>query len=203
MNKIGIIEDHPIVAQGIKTMVHLIWKECHVNLFPSFPKYEPELLQLEQCNIVIADIHLKEDNILDDLILLQIKKPNQKIILYTSSHPWELDLKQDDFPFWGYIQKNSEIQSLTACLASVEQNRKHIQSDLIWEKITTDFQPSIMLTKREQEILKLIKAGKTSKEIAEILFLSELTVKSHRQNMMRKFDVKNVVELMDRTKNIF
>ena len=101
-----------MVAQGIKTMVHLIWKECHVNLFASFPKYEPELLQLEQCSIIIADIHLQEDNILDDLILLQIKKPNQKIILYTSSHPWELGLKQDEFPFWGYIQKNSEIQSL-------------------------------------------------------------------------------------------
>jgi DNA-binding NarL/FixJ family response regulator len=203
MNKIGIIEDHPMVAQGIKTMVHLIWKECHVNLFASFPKYETELLQLEQCNIVIADIHLQEDNILDDLILLQIKKPNQKIILYTSSHPWELGLKLGEFPFWGYIQKNADLQTLTNCLSSIENSTKYIQSDLIWEKIFPEKDSSIVLTKREQEILHHIKAGKTSKEIAEILFLSELTVKSHRQNMMRKFDVKNVVELLDRAKNKF
>jgi DNA-binding CsgD family transcriptional regulator len=65
----------------------------------------------------------------------------------------------------------------------------------------TDPESVIVLTKREQEILHLIKLGKTSKEIADMLFLSELTVKSHRQNMMRKFDVKNVVELLDRTKN--
>ena len=203
MKKIGVIEDHPMVAHGVKSLVHLIWKESSVQIFSSFPKTEQELLQLNQFEIVIADIHLKDDHILDDLILIQMQKPNQKIILYTSSHPWELGLRKEDFPFWGYVQKNSDLQSLTSCLTSIEQSRKFIQSDLTWEKIITDSDSSIVLTKREQEILKLIKAGKTSKEIAEILFLSELTVKSHRQNMMRKFDVKNVVELLDRTKNIF
>ena len=199
MKKIGIIEDHPMVAHGIKTMVHLIWNNCQVNVFTSFPKIEAEILSLEQCNIVIADIHLQEENILDDLILLQIKKPNLNIILYTSSHPWELGLKLEEFPFRGYIQKNADLQTLTNCLTGIEQTTKYIQSDLIWEKIFPEKDSSIVLTKREQEILHHIKAGKTSKEIADILFLSELTVKSHRQNMMRKFDVKNVVELLDRT----
>lgn len=201
MKKIGVIEDHPMVAHGVKSMVHLIWKESSVQVFTSFPKTEQELLQLNQFEIVIADIHLKDELVIDDLILLQIQKPDQKIILYTNSHPWELGLRKDDFPFWGYIQKNSDLQALTICLTSIEQNRKYIQSDLIWEKIMTTHESSIVLTKREQEILHLIKAGKTSKEIAEILFLSELTVKSHRQNMMRKFDVKNVVELMSKTIN--
>lgn len=203
MNKVGIIEDHPMVAHGVKGMVHLIWKECTVQIFTSFPKIEGELLEIAQCEIVIADIHLKDEHILDDLILLQIQKPEQKIVLYTSSHPWELGLQKEDFPFWGYIQKNSDLQALTICLSSIEQNRKYIQSDLIWGKIISTREYSIVLTKREQEILHLIKAGKTSKEIAEILFLSELTVKSHRQNMMRKFNVKNVVELMSKTINYF
>jgi DNA-binding NarL/FixJ family response regulator len=201
MNKVGIIEDHPIVAHGVKGMVHLIWKECTVQIFTSFPKIEDELLEIAECEIVIADIHLKDEHILDDLILLQIQKPEQKIVLYTSSHPWELGLQKEDFPFWSYVQKNSDLQALTECLTSVKQKRKHFESDLIWEKTLTDTESVIVLTKREQEILHLIKLGKTSKEIADMLFLSELTVKSHRQNMMRKFDVKNVVELLDRTKN--
>lgn len=203
MKKIGIIEDHPMVAHGIKTMVHLFWKNCSVLIFSSFPKTEQEILELGNCEIVIADIHLKEDHILDDLILLQIQKPDQKIILYTSSHPWELDLKNDNFPFWGYIQKNSDLQTLSECFNDIEKKRKFIQSDLIWEKIINESESTIILTRREKEILQLIKAGKTSKEIADLLFLSELTVKSHRQNMMRKFEVKNVVELIDRTTNYF
>jgi DNA-binding NarL/FixJ family response regulator len=203
MNKVGIIEDHPMIAHGVKGMVHLIWKECTVQIFTSFPKIEDELLEIAQCEIVIADIHLKDENILDDLILLQIQTPEQKIVLYTSSHPWELGLQKEDFPFWGYVQKNSDLQALTECLTSVKQKRKHFESELIWEKTLTDPESVIVLTKREQEILHLIKLGKTSKDIAEMLFLSELTVKSHRQNMMRKFDVKNVVELMSKTINYF
>lgn len=199
MIKIGIIEDHPMVANGVKNMVHLIWHNCQVQIFSVFPKLDQEVFQLSQCEIVIADIHLKDDHILDDLILMQIQQPKQKIVLFTHSHPWELGLKEFNFPFWGYVQKNADLQSLTECLTQIEQSKKFMQYDLVWEKVITGTSESIILTKREKEILQLIKLGKTSKEIAELLFLSDLTVKSHRQNMMRKFDVKNVVELMSKT----
>jgi len=201
MKIIGIIEDHPIVAHGIKNMVHLFWNGSTVQTFATFPKEDQDLLLLAQCSIIIADIHLKEENILDDLHLQQIQKPSLKIILYTSSHPWELGLSKHEFPFWGYVQKNADLQAITACLSAVERNQKYLQDELEWEKMNLDESSSIVLTKRELEILQHIKAGKTSKEIGEILFLSELTIKSHRQNMMRKFEVKNVVELLDRTKN--
>lgn len=201
MIKIGIIEDHPMVANGVKSMVHLIWRDGQVHLFSMFPNLEQDLFQLSQCDIVIADIHLKDNHILDDLILIQIQQPNQKIVLFTHSHPWELGLKESNFPFWGYVQKNADLQTLTQCLTQIEQNKKFIQHDLIWEKSIVETAETIILTKREKEILHLIKAGKTSKEIAELLFLSDLTVKSHRQNMMRKFDVKNVVELLDKAQN--
>ena len=199
MIKIGIIEDHPMVANGVKSMVHLIWRDCQVQIFSVFPKLDQDIFQLSQCEIVIADIHLKEEHILDDLILMQIQQPNQKIVLFTHSHPWELGLKEFNFPFWGYVQKNADLQSLTECLTQIEQCKKFLQYDLIWEKNIDETSETIILTKREKEILQLIKLGKTSKEIAALLFLSDLTVKSHRQNMMRKFDVKNVVELMSRT----
>lgn len=88
---------------------------------------------------------------------------------------------------------------MTECLTQIEQCKKFLQYDLIWEKNIDETSETIILTKREKEILQLIKLGKTSKEIAALLFLSDLTVKSHRQNMMRKFDVKNVVELMSKT----
>lgn len=188
-----------MVANGVKNMVHLIWRDSQVHLFSAFPKLDQDLFQLKQCEIVIADIHLKDDHILDDLILTQIQQPNQKTVLFTHSHPWELGLKEFNFPFWGYVQKNADLQTLTQCLTQIEQNKKFIQHDLVWEKIITETSETIILTKREKEILQLIKLGKTSKEIAELLYLSDLTVKSHRQNMMRKFDVKNVVELMSKT----
>ncbi|MFM9838658.1 MAG: response regulator transcription factor, partial [Cyclobacteriaceae bacterium] len=52
------------------------------------------------------------------------------------------------------------------------------------------------LTKREKEILRMIVDGKTSIEIAEELFVSPLTIETHRRNLMQKFDVKNVAALI-------
>ena len=52
------------------------------------------------------------------------------------------------------------------------------------------------ITKREKEIIKLIVSGKTSFEIAEMLCVSELTIKTHRQNIYRKLGFSNICELI-------
>ena len=52
------------------------------------------------------------------------------------------------------------------------------------------------ITKREQQILKAISEGKTSAEIAEILFISVITVETHRRNLLQKFKTKNMIELV-------
>lgn len=61
---------------------------------------------------------------------------------------------------------------------------------------------NIGFTKREEEVLLLLRQGMTSREIADLLFVSEHTVKNHRKNMMRKAGVSNVIELLNRTVNL-
>ncbi len=199
MKTIGIIEDHPLMMQGVQNIAIHTWKGCKIYLFDKLPKFGKEKLDLDNCEIVIADIHLREENILDELTSYQLRFPLKKIILFTSSHPWELGLHFSVFPFWGYVQKNADLAELTACLFDIENNIKYIQESLEWERKKEINLDEIRLTKRETEILNHIKTGKTSKEISNILFLSELTIKSHRQNMMRKFDARNIAELISKT----
>ena len=49
---------------------------------------------------------------------------------------------------------------------------------------------------REKEVLKLLSEGRSSREIADLLFITERTVESHRKNMIEKAQVKNTVELI-------
>ena len=58
------------------------------------------------------------------------------------------------------------------------------------------FEIKLNLTPREQEILKLIAIGKTSQEIANILFISIFTVNTHRQNLLKKYKLKNITPLI-------
>ncbi len=88
-----------------------------------------------------------------------------------------------------------------------------VKSDLRYEKLPKDQQvkvnqfekdvesilkEKVLLTKREKEILKVISQGKTSEEIAKALNISKATVDTHRQNMLRKYDVSNVLELLQK-----
>jgi len=59
-----------------------------------------------------------------------------------------------------------------------------------------NFQKFTQLTKREKEILGLITVGKSTKEVAEILFISNLTVNTHRQNIIKKLETSKIVDLI-------
>ncbi|MNT67290.1 Spore germination protein GerE [compost metagenome] len=52
------------------------------------------------------------------------------------------------------------------------------------------------ITKREKQVLKLIEEGKTTVAMADLLFVSPLTIETHRRNLMQKFGVKNALELI-------
>ncbi|MCL4156078.1 UNVERIFIED_CONTAM: hypothetical protein GTU68_010117 [Idotea baltica] len=54
----------------------------------------------------------------------------------------------------------------------------------------------LRFTRREKEVLELVAKGKTTKEIAEELFISIKTVETHRSNLLSKFEVKNMISLL-------
>lgn len=69
------------------------------------------------------------------------------------------------------------------------------------KNLTEDFIKDFSITKREQEIIIALLDGKSNKELAETLFVSEKTIESHLANIYRKVGVKNRLELFSRLKN--
>jgi DNA-binding NarL/FixJ family response regulator len=203
MKKIAIIEDHPLIENGLRSILNNIWRDVNIESFDKIEALENSIINSNSYDLIIADIHLGDVNILERILLIQIENKHIKIIIYTSSHPWELGIQKDKFPFFGYIQKSADSQHLINCIQSAESEISFLSDDLVWHNPMSSLSNNIIITKREKEILTLIKSGKTNKEIGEVLFLSELTIKSHRQNMMRKFDAKNVAELIDKTSHLF
>jgi DNA-binding CsgD family transcriptional regulator len=61
---------------------------------------------------------------------------------------------------------------------------------------------SLTLTLKERQVLSLVAMGLTTKEIADRMNLSHHTIESHRKNMLRKWDVKNSVELVQKANGI-
>ncbi|WP_374463683.1 DNA-binding response regulator [Chryseobacterium sp.] len=100
----------------------------------------------------------------------------------------------------GYLLKNTSIDELVICI------RGALSGDIVFcnetkqiiSRLSQNDLPVPRLTKREKQILQMVAQGKTSNMIAEELFLSPLTVDTHRKNLLQKFHAKNSTELISR-----
>lgn len=104
----------------------------------------------------------------------------------------------------GYLLKNVNDKELVDAITQVVAGKMYFSSE-VSEKLTTLVmhqqrkldQPAIpKLTERELEILKLIVDERSNAEIADILFISERTVETHRKNMLRKTNNKTIIGLI-------
>jgi DNA-binding NarL/FixJ family response regulator len=192
--KIVILEDHPLFTDGI---LNILKDENQFEVVQNF-KHLPDFIHFiykNKVDIIIADIKIENEF---SIPLLKVYKKENKytgIILLSMFQPWEIQVKENEFEFESYVLKNSGSKIIIDALRHVAKGERFLDPLIQWENnLYTQNQP--LLTRREKEIIDLIKEGKTTREIAEKLFLSELTIKSHRQNMLKKFKVNNMVELL-------
>ncbi|WP_313189682.1 response regulator transcription factor [Sphingobacterium sp.] len=195
---IAIVDDHSLILQGL---VSLLGRIRSYEVSATFTKGN-ELLQFlrtDPVDIVLLDISLPDINGLD--LCLEIKRIAPDVIILGLSNHTErsviLQLMQNGAS--GYLLKNIDIVELEKCLDRAV-NKQMVFSSAVQEIIAnptgSDLPLLPKLTKRETEILKLIALGKTSVQIAEELFLSPLTIETHRKRMMSKFKTKNMMSLI-------
>jgi DNA-binding NarL/FixJ family response regulator len=104
----------------------------------------------------------------------------------------------------GYVSKTSSFDEMTTAILTIHEGNRYICRDIkdyITNQVISDQQtdPAYrinQLTKRELEIVNLIKDGHSSKEISEKLFISKRTVEVHRYNIFRKLEVNNITSLI-------
>ncbi len=100
----------------------------------------------------------------------------------------------------GYLFKNVDKAELLSAMRTVTQGGAHFPQKAAEVMNNTFDEPDpflkqFQLTKRELELLQLIKQNYTNQQMADKLFLSIYTVETHRKNIMQKLQLKNPVEL--------
>jgi DNA-binding NarL/FixJ family response regulator len=98
----------------------------------------------------------------------------------------------------GFLLKEDADSELYRAIASLKQGNKYFSPLLssIMFDLSQSRPESEALTRREREILKLLAEGKRSQEIADILFVSIHTVRTHRHNLMKKLKFKSLADLV-------
>jgi len=157
--------------------------------------------------VIVMDITLPGLSGIELTKLIKEKFPSIKIV-GVSMHTNILIIKQLLINgATGYVSKTSSFEEMSMAILAVHNEQRYICKDVkdyITNQVISEEKgdPAFkinQLTKRELEIVNMIKDGYSSKEIAEKLYISKRTVEVHRYNIFRKLDVNNITSLIKMT----
>ena len=195
--KILIVDDHNLVSEGIARIIISDQKYRVVAQLTSGAE-AIEFVKNNPVQIVIMDINMPG---VDGITATkEIKKivPEIKIIGLSMLSDFGTIHKMLESGADGYLLKNISGDELFTALSQVLEGKTYLNTELqqLFLKGMRDQKNIPLLTKKEKEVLNLIAAGLTNKDIATKLKIGEETIKSHRKNIMNKFDIHNTAELV-------
>lgn len=190
-----IIDDHPVVLQGFSFMLQDI---AGIRLAGTFNDAYTGLVYIEQeaVDIVLLDINMPGKNGIDACAEIHQLNPNCKVIAISNINEHSIIQRMLQAGASGYLLKNAARDEV------VDAIRKVVSGEIGLSKNIRDIIDSVesgdlpVITRREKEVLHWLAKGLNSTEIGEKIFISPLTVESHRRNLLQKFKVTNVAALI-------
>lgn len=202
--RILIADDHVLIRHGIKIIVK---KNEQYRVVGEVSNGAELMLFLEKSpvDMIILDISMPGISGMEATKLVKNKYPRIKILMLTMHKTKQYFYNAMAAGADGYLMKDDSDQELLVAIEKVLAGKNYISphmaddfaDDVISMYRNDKKSPFQELTKREKEILQLVVQGFTSKKMAEHLNLSQRTIDHYRSNLLRKFNKKNSVDLVN------
>jgi DNA-binding NarL/FixJ family response regulator len=198
--RIIIADDHRVFIDGMKALLR-DFPEMNVVAEAGDGQQLIELVQTHQPDLVLTDIQMPVKDGIEATKEIHKRFPEIKIIALSMMNESIYIKKMLEAGASGYILKTVDKDELISTIQKVAGGEKYFSAEVTSQLMnnfsmkSSQSSPADVLTKREKEILTLIAQGFTDKEIAEKVFLSPLTITTHRKNILSKLGLKNKVEL--------
>jgi DNA-binding NarL/FixJ family response regulator len=202
-HRIVLVEDHTLFREGLKALL----------------SFEPDLeivgeaddgLKAIQCvqrfepDIVLLDLTMPRLNGMEAITEIKRISPKTKVVVLTAHRSQEFVAATLRAGASGYVLKDADHAELLLAMRSVLRDKRYLSPDvsggvidryLNGGKARASGSPWETLTARERQVLKLIAEGRKSREIADLLCISEETVAKHRGHIMSKLDLHSASAL--------
>lgn len=191
MYRIILVDDHHIVRQGLEFLLSTVEDIEVIGGFSDGNSFFKYLEENELPDLVLLDLVMPEMNGIEITENMKQQYPEVKILVLTSYVEDEHVISAIDKGADGYEMKDVEPKQLIETIKSVIAGEKiiHPQAQSVIESVRKKPHFTNKLSNRESEVLKEMVKGKTNKEIAETLFVSEKTVKTHVSHIFSKLEV--------------
>ena len=201
--KVLLADDHPVVRGGMRNFLE---RETDFSVIGEAEDGLQAVQLAEKLlpDVLILDMMMPHLNGLEVLRQLTKRLANTRVIILSmqSADPYVTQALKAGAA--GYVLKDSAPDELVKAIRQVLNGQRYLSPQLN-ERLINQFiqkvdsgslDPLTLLTDREREVLQMTVEGLTSVEIGEHLSLSPRTVETHRQNLMKKLDIENQVDLV-------
>ena len=201
-----IVDDHPLCRKGLKAVLE------PNNQFEVVGEAQNGAEALEMVrkldpDLVVVDISLPDQSGIELTREIRNLLPEVRIMIVSMHSKIDYIAEAFQAGATGYVVKESASESLLQGLEHVSKGDYYLDSSLSQEVAKKLIGPRAKenlishstyggLTPREQEVMRLLAEGLSSKKVAEKLFISPKTVENHRTNIMHKLDLHSTVELV-------
>lgn len=204
--KIYLADDHQMLIDG---MLAVLKTNSKFNVIGYSLNGETLVDTVKNLNvdILIMDINMPIKDGIEVLKEFDAQGYPCKVIILSSYDDFKLIKEVLKLGASGYLSKHCAGENIIEAILAVASGKQYF-SEKIHDKMIQSFSgattdpsnsvnsPSLILTERELEILKLITQEYSGKEIGEELFISSNTVETHRKNLIKKLNVKNTIGLV-------
>lgn len=199
-----IVDDHDMVRQGLRSLIDATNEYKVIASLNNGNAALEELDTLEEKPVlVLMDIFMPDMNGITTALKIKDKYPEIKILMLSMEISSEYIKSAYQNNIEGYIPKNANADILLSAMERICNGETYYDEkvkDYIFKYFVGDEELSVPkiqnLSEREVQVLKLIANGVTNKEIGEKLFISPKTVEAHRNNILKKLELKSTADLI-------
>ena len=193
MLKILIVDDHQVVRRGLQMTIDAE-KDMRVVGEAANGAQVLALIQKHKPDVVLMDLQMPEVNGVDALKQIRPAYPNLPILILTTFTDEAHVYAALRAGASGFLLKEMSGDDLVAAIRGAAQGKPQLQPDIarrLMARAPMPDDPFDLLTERERGILKLLARGKSNKEIASELVLTEMTVKGYVSDLFAKLGVND------------
>jgi two-component system NarL family response regulator len=184
--RVMIVDDHLVVRVGMTTLINA-QPDMIVVADVANAQQTVEMYQQYQPDITLVDLRMPGMNGVEVITAIRRAYPSARCIVMTTYDGDEQIYQALHAGAWAYLLKSVSREEFLTAIRSVAAGQRHIPPEVA-QRLAARM-PRAELTSREREVLELIVRGKSNKDIAAALAISEHTVKNHINNILGKLDV--------------
>ena len=183
--RIIVVDDQAVVRQGFVSLINTV-HDIEVVAEGTNGQQAVELYRTHKPDVVLMDLRMPVMGGVDAIKALRREFPQARVIILTTFDGDEDIYRSLQAGAQGYLLKDMFFEELEDAIRTVHSGGRRIPG-VVAERLAGRMSGSD-LTARELEVLEQIVRGRSNKEIAQVLGISEATVKSHINNVLSKLD---------------